>query len=225
VITLENLHKRHAGRAILSGASATIAENETVAIVGASGGGKTTLLRCLVALDSFDEGAVSIAGFTLSPGASALPDRMLVGLRSTIGFVFQELHLFPHLTILENVALAPRVVRRQAAEAATERARALLDRVGLGERTAAYPHELSGGQKQRVAIVRALAQEPRVLLLDEPTSALDPATAEDVARTLSELTRGKVTVVMVTHHLALARTLADRILELSSGRLREMESP
>jgi ABC-type polar amino acid transport system ATPase subunit len=201
----------------LDGAEAEIGAGETVAIVGPSGGGKTTLLRCLNALEPFDAGSIRIAGFELRP--ERLPAHELVELRTAVGMVFQELNLFSHLTVLDNVTLAPRVVKKLDHERASKQAAELLERVGLGARATAYPHELSGGQKQRVAIVRALAQEPKVLLLDEPTSALDPTTASDVARTITELTHGRVTVVMVTHHIELAERLADRILELDMGRL------
>jgi len=220
VISIRNLHKRHGGRAPLAGVSVEIAEGESVAILGASGCGKTTLLRCLNALESFDEGAISIAGFSLRPGATALPAGDLARLRSTVGMVFQELHLFPHLTVLENIMLAPRVVRGEPGATLQKRAHDLLERVGLADRAEAYPHELSGGQRQRVALLRALAPEPRVLLLDEPTSALDPTTAEGVARTLTELTRGRVTVVLVTHQASLASALGDRVLRLEGGLLK-----
>lgn len=217
MITIQNLRKRHGDRMTLDGAGAEIGAGETVAIVGPSGGGKTTLLRCLNALETFDAGSIRIAGFELGPERP--PAHELVQLRTAVGMVFQELNLFSHLTVLDNVTLAPRLVKKVDRAQASQQAAELLERVGLGARASAYPHELSGGQKQRVAIVRALAQEPKVLLLDEPTSALDPTTASDVAKTITELTHGRVTVVMVTHHIELAERLADRILELDHGRL------
>ena len=217
-IVLRDVQKRRGERVVLAGVSASVAEGETVALVGASGCGKTTMLRCLNGLESFDAGAIDIAGFGLRPGAP-LPHRELVRLRGSVGFVFQEHHLFAHLTALENVALAPRIVQGESRDAARARAEALLDRVGLRDHYRAYPHELSGGQKQRVAIARALGQRPRVLLLDEPTSALDPETADGVAGTITELTRGTVTVVLVTHHEGLAERMAQRVLRLDQGRL------
>ncbi len=221
MISIRNLHKLRGGRPTLSGVTADVAPGEAVAIVGSSGGGKTTLLRCLSCLDSFDEGSIRIAGFELQPGGSGLAQVDLVRLRSAVGFVFQELHLFSHLSVLDNITLAPKVVRHERAKDAARRALDLLEQVGLRDRAGAYPHELSGGQKQRVAIVRALAQRPSVLLLDEPTSALDRGTAVHTARAISELTRGRVTLVLVTHHLDLASQMADRVLRLEGGTLHD----
>jgi ABC-type polar amino acid transport system ATPase subunit len=221
MISIRKLRKAHAGRATLDGTDAEIRAGETVAIVGPSGGGKTTLLRCLNALEPFDAGSIHVAGFDLGPRPGTLSTRELLRLRTAVGFVFQELHLFAHLTVVDNVTLAPRVVKGEEPEKATTRAMALLERVGMGGRAGAYPHELSGGQKQRVAIARALANEPAVLLLDEPTSALDVTTANGVADMIKELTHGRVTVVLVTHQLELAARMADRVLRLEAGLLHE----
>jgi len=217
VISIRNLRKYHRGRMILGGVSAEIAPGETVAILGPSGGGKTTLLRCLNALDPFDAGAIDIAGFELRPQGKGVAPEDMVRLRARVGLVFQELHLFPHLSVLDNITLGPLVARGVPGEVAAARALALLDRVGLRDRAATYPGELSHGQKQRVAVARALALDPQVLLLDEPTSALDAATAAGVAETIGELTRGIVAVVLVTHSTELANRMADRILRLESG--------
>jgi polar amino acid transport system ATP-binding protein len=221
VITIQDLTKRHGDRMTLAGVSAEISAGERVAIIGASGCGKTTLLRCLNALESFDGGGLRVAGLELHAGKGSMGARDLVRLRSAVGMVFQELHLFPHLTVLDNVTLAPRLVRREDRAEAARRALDLLGRVALSDRSGAYPHELSGGQKQRVAIVRALAQAPDVLLLDEPTSALDPDTAREVANTIVELAAGRTTVVLVTHDPGLARSVADRVLRLENGSLKE----
>jgi ABC-type polar amino acid transport system ATPase subunit len=221
MITIRNLSKRLGNRPTLEGVSTHIRDGETVAIVGPSGGGKTTLLRCLNALEPFDTGAISIAGFDIRPGGEGLSGPDLVRLRTAVGMVFQDHQLFPHLTALENVALAPRVVRGESRTDSNRRAIGLLEQVGLEDRKGAYPDDLSGGQKQRVAIARALAQEPRVLLLDEPTSALDPVAAEGVANMIADLTHHRVTVVLVTHQLALAEQIADRTLSLDGGTLTE----
>ena len=225
MIRITNLHKRRETETVLRGVTTQIAEGESVAILGSSGSGKTTLLRCLNGLESFDEGKIEIAGFELGANATGPTGKALVRLRQSVGIVFQELHLFAHLTVAENIALAPRVTGQRSATDAHTDALALLDRVGLRERAGAYPHELSGGQRQRVAILRALAPRPSVLLLDEPTSALDRATAASVADTIVELTRGRVTLVLVTHHAEMATRMASRVLHLESGVLSADGSP
>ena len=176
-----------------------VAEGKIVALLGASGSGKSTLLRCLNGLETFDAGTLEIAGFSLKPGAH--DPRTLQALRAKVGMVFQEFHLFSHLSVLDNVTLAPRVARGTARAQAEAHARELLAQVGLAERASAMPRELSGGQKQRVAIARALAQGVSVLLLDEPTSALDPELREEVREVLRKVARGA--------HGALGRGLDD----------------
>jgi ABC-type polar amino acid transport system ATPase subunit len=219
MIRIRGLHKSYASRAVLGGVDAEVRAGECVAVIGQSGCGKSTLLRCLNALEPFDEGSIEIAGHALAPGAPGDPRRVRE-LRAQVGMIFQELHLFPHLTALENVALAPRVVAGQGAGDAASRARALLDRVGLADRAGAYPHELSGGQKQRVAIARALAMPLRVLLLDEPTSALDPGMREEVREVLRSLARDSaLTMLIATHEMRLADELADRVWEMRAGRV------
>jgi polar amino acid transport system ATP-binding protein len=225
MIRITNLRKRSGGREALSRINVEIADGEAVAILGPSGCGKTTLLRCLNGLEPFDEGKIEIAGFELGPNGHGAASRTPVELRRNVGLVFQDLHLFAHLTVLENIALAPRVTGQSTAEEAGRDALELLDRVGLKDRAGAFPHELSGGQKQRVAIARALAPRPKVLLLDEPTSALDRATAASAADAIVDLTRGRVTLVVVTHHPELATRMADRILELDAGVLTEKPVP
>ncbi|HWU88950.1 MAG TPA: ATP-binding cassette domain-containing protein, partial [Kofleriaceae bacterium] len=168
MICVRTLSKRHGERRVLEALSAEVARGETIAIVGPSGGGKTTLLRCLNYLESFDEGEIEIAGTTLRPGMGRGDAAVLRALRTRVGMVFQQLHLFPHLTALDNITLAPRVVRGAGRIAAELKGRDLLAKVGLADRAGAYPHELSGGQQQRVAIARALAQQPEVMLFDEP---------------------------------------------------------
>jgi len=221
VIRIRDLSKRYGDRAVLRGIAADVAAGEVIAIVGPSGGGKSTLLRCLNYLTPFEQGTIEIAGFTLRPelGRAAAP--MIRELRAAVGMVFQDLHLFPHLSVLDNITLAARVVHKRPAAEAVRDARVLLDRLGLGDRGASYPAQLSGGQKQRVAIARALAQKPRVLLFDEPTSALDPALRKDVMEVMRSLARDGMTMLVVTHDTALASELADRVWTLEDGTLVE----
>jgi ABC-type polar amino acid transport system ATPase subunit len=219
MIRIRALRKRYGSRVALDGIDAEVVAGECVAIVGPSGGGKSTLLRCLNALAPFDEGAIDIAGFSLAGGAPAGRAKARA-LREAVGMVFQEFHLFPHLTALENVALAPRLVAgRERADAETA-GRELLARVGLADRARSYPSELSGGQKQRVAIARSMAMPLRVLLLDEPTSALDREMREEVRDVIRALARERaLTMVLVTHETRLASELADRVWVMREGRI------
>jgi general L-amino acid transport system ATP-binding protein len=223
VIRIRDLHKRHGDREILRGIDADVAKAETIAIVGPSGGGKSTLLRTLNYLEPFDAGHVTIAGFELGP---RMRDRELLrSMRQAVGMVFQQFHLFPHLTALENITLAPRVTRGVPAAATERKARELLARVGLADRGGAYPAQLSGGQQQRVAIARALAQEPKVLLFDEPTSALDPEMRDEVLEVIRELDGMGITMLVVTHEMHFAHDVADRVWVMDGGRIVEDGPP
>ncbi len=222
MISVRTLCKRHGTRAVLQGVTAEVEKGETIAIVGPSGGGKSTLLRCLNYLETFEEGEVDIAGFRLRPG---MHGRELVGLRTKVGMVFQQFNLFPHLTALENITLAPTIVRAVDRGDAGKRARELLDRVGLGDRAGAYPHELSGGQQQRVAIARALAQDPEVLLFDEPTSALDPEMRDEVMGVIKDLSAGGMTMLVVTHEMQFASDIATRVWVIDRGTIAEDGPP
>jgi ABC-type polar amino acid transport system ATPase subunit len=224
VISVRSLSKRHGTREVLTGVTAEVARGETIAIVGPSGGGKSTLLRCLNYLEGFDAGEVEIAGVTLRPGMPAA-DPTLRRLRTRVGMVFQQFNLFPHLTALDNIALAPRVVKRASRAAAETAARDLLARVGLADRAGAYPHELSGGQQQRIAIARALAQEPEVMLFDEPTSALDPEMRDDVMEVIRGLARGGMTMLVVTHEMQFAHDIASRVWVIDRGTIAEDGPP
>ncbi len=222
MISVRKLSKRHGARDVLRDVSAEVAKGETIAIVGPSGGGKSTLLRCLNYLEAFDAGEVVIAGSTLAPGKR---DADLRGLRTKVGMVFQQFNLFPHLTALQNIALAPVIVRRLDKAAADRRARELLERVGLGDRHGAYPHELSGGQQQRVAIARALAQDPEVLLFDEPTSALDPEMRDEVMAVIKDLATRGMTMLVVTHEMQFATDIATRVWVIDRGTIAEDGPP
>ncbi len=219
MIRIRGLRKRFGARLALDAVDAEVSERECIAVVGPSGCGKSTLLRCLNALTPFDEGAIEVAGFSLAAGSRQ--DRAVVrALREVVGMVFQEFHLFPHMTALENVALAPRLVAGVARAQAEAAGRDLLGRVGLADRAQSYPSELSGGQKQRVAIARTLAMPLRVLLLDEPTSALDPAMREEVREVVRALAReSALTLVFATHEMRLASELADRVWVMKEGRI------
>jgi ABC-type polar amino acid transport system ATPase subunit len=220
VIRIRGLHKHYDRRVVLGGIDAEVAPATTVAIVGPSGGGKSTLLRCLNYLEPFEQGAIEIAGFTLRPGMGAESRATIQRLRSAVGMVFQEFHLFPHMTVLENVTLAARVVGKRPARLAARDASQLLERLALGDRGDSYPAQLSGGQKQRVAIARALAHRPRVLLFDEPTSALDPELRAEVVDVMRTLAGEGITMLVITHELSLFAELASQVWTVDRGKLR-----
>jgi polar amino acid transport system ATP-binding protein len=225
VLSVDNLHKvfRAAGsgpRPVLRGVSLDIAEHEVVALIGASGSGKSTLLRCINLLEPVDDGTIRLDGEDITD-PRVNPDRV----RRRIGIVFQAFNLFPHMSVLDNVTLAPRRVHRRPAAEARERAMALLDRIGLTELAGAYPDRLSGGQQQRVAIVRALVNAPRLLLLDEVTSALDPELVGEVLSLVRDLKADGVTMLLATHEMGFARQVADRVCFLDGGVLVEQGPP
>ena len=228
MIRIRNLHKAFGARVVLSGIDGEIRPGAIVAIHGPSGSGKSTLLRCLVGLEPFDSGSIEIAGHVLDAKAKARG--ALARLSGDVALVFQEFHLFPHLSVLENLTLAPERVRKVRRAEAERHASELLALVGLADRASARPAELSGGQKQRVAILRALAQGASVLCFDEPTSALDPSLREEVRDVLRRVARGEIghdagpatrTLVLVTHEAELARELATETWLLKDGRLVE----
>jgi polar amino acid transport system ATP-binding protein len=220
VLELRGVSKRYGRALVLDKIDLTLAEHEVVCLIGASGSGKSTLLRCADLLEPIDAGSITLDGRTVSAD-----DRDADATRRQLGIVFQGFSLFPHLTALENVALAPRVALGLTAAAAEKRARALLKQLGLAAKANAYPDSLSGGQQQRVAIARALATEPKVLLLDEITSALDPVLVADVLEALRALAKGGATMLIATHEMAFAADVADRICYLEGGRIIEQGSP
>jgi polar amino acid transport system ATP-binding protein len=220
-VQVRNVCKSFDGRRILDGVSLTVEGGQTVALIGPSGGGKSTLLRCLNGLNTFDAGEIRVGDHRLLPGPSATARAV----RRLLGMIFQDFQLFPHLTALENIIEAPLRVLRLNRPVALERGRDLLKRVGLGDRGSAYPRQLSGGQKQRVAIARALAMEPRGLLCDEITSSLDPELKNEVLAVLEDLKRDGLTLLMVTHEIGFARRAADRVVMLADGKIIEEGSP
>jgi polar amino acid transport system ATP-binding protein len=223
-IKLSNVTKRFGERTILDSISLSIPAGETVALLGPSGGGKSTLIRCINGLNAFDGGEVQIGPHRLVAG-SRNRRAEVQQVRRGFGMIFQDFQLFPHLNVMDNVIEAPlRVLRLPRSEART-RAICLLERVGMAEHRSAYPQQLSGGQKQRVAIARALAMEPSGLLCDEITSALDPELKGEVLAVLEDLKRDRLTIVLVTHEIGFARRAADRVVVLCDGRILEEGPP
>ena len=216
VVKARGLMKRWGAVVGLAGVDLDIRRGEVVTIVGPSGSGKSTLLRCLNGLEVPDAGTVEVAGLPVRAGAPGID-----AARARIGMVFQAFHLFPHLSVIENLALAPIHVLRLPPNEARRRAAQLLARVGLESKSSARPDELSGGQKQRVAIARALAMEPQVMLFDEPTSALDPETVGEVLAVMGELAAGGMTMAVVTHEMAFARDVSSRTVFMDEGRIVE----
>jgi len=220
LVSIRRLSKRFGGVTVLSDVSVDIAEGEVVCIIGPSGAGKSTLIRCINLLEEFERpGEIVVDGITVQKG------RELAAVRAEVGMVFQAFNLFPHLTVLDNIALAPQRVRGMTPHDAAERARRLLERVGLSAHASKYPAQLSGGQQQRVAIARALAMEPRVLLFDEPTSALDPEMVGEVLEVMRGLAGSGVTMVIVTHEMGFARQVADRVIFMDGGQIVEAGTP
>ncbi len=224
-ISINDLTKRFGDRLILDQVNLTIPSGQTVALIGPSGGGKSTLLRCLNGLTPFDSGEIRVGSHTLRPSQRANGNAIVQQLRRLFGMIFQDFQLFPHLSTLANIIEAPRLVLGLDQGAAVERARKLLKRVGLADHENAWPQQLSGGQKQRVAIARALAMEPRALLCDEITSALDPELKNEVLSVLEDLKREGLTLLMVTHEIGFARRAADRVIMLVDGKIIEDGPP
>ncbi len=221
LLKIENLKKSFGKLEVLKGISTEIRRGEVVVMIGPSGGGKSTFLRCMNLLDEPTEGRIIFNGTDIVAASEREKNRV----RSEMGMVFQHFNLFPHLTILENVTLAPRLVRGVSRADAEKKAMELLERVGLPEKAKNYPQQLSGGQKQRVAIVRSLAMEPQMMLFDEPTSALDPEMVGEVLDVMKDLAKNGMTMVVVTHEMRFARDVASRVLFLEGGRIAEEGSP
>ncbi|MBL8361101.1 MAG: amino acid ABC transporter ATP-binding protein [Rubrivivax sp.] len=221
MVAVAGLRKRYGTNEVLKGIDLQVQRGEVIAIIGKSGSGKSTLLRCVNGLEEFQEGTLTVDGQALRHhDAKAMRE-----LRQHVGMIFQSFNLFPHLTVGRNVMLAPGLVKGVRGEPAAQRARALLDRVGLAEKFDAWPDQLSGGQQQRVAIARALAMEPAVLLCDEITSALDPELVGEVLRVVERLAEEGMTLLMVTHEMNFARKVADRVVFMHAGRIHEMGPP
>jgi polar amino acid transport system ATP-binding protein len=223
MITVNELRKSYGATAVLHGISHAQQKSEAVVIIGPSGCGKSTFLRCLNQLEPIDSGRITIAGITFDAGDGSRANQ--IELRKRAGMVFQAFNLFPHLTVLENVTLGPIRVNGEERAAAEQRARELLKKVGLLDRADFHPSQLSGGQQQRVAIARALAMQPEVMLFDEPTSALDPELRGEVLRVMRDLAEEGMTMMVVTHEMAFARAMADRVLFFDRGLIAEEGTP
>lgn len=220
LLTINNVVKRFDDTTILDGISFSVKKSEVIVIVGPSGCGKSTLLRCINALEPIQEGSITLDGEVIERNSKMLPL-----LRQRIGMVFQSYDLFPHLTVLDNVLLAPCKVQKRDKEEVKQEAMSLLERVGLKEKAKSYPRELSGGQKQRVAIVRALCMHPEILLFDEVTAALDPEMVREVLDVMLDLAKQGRTMLIVTHEMQFARAIADRIIFLDNGKIVEEATP
>jgi polar amino acid transport system ATP-binding protein len=229
MIVVEGVEKSFESRVVLAGVSVRFERGKVSSLVGPSGGGKSTLLRCINGLECFDRGRIEVAGLHLGPRKNVRPsgaDRALLrAIRLKAGMVFQHYGLFSHMSAIQNVMAAPIHVRGLAPALARERGMALLEKVGLADRRDAFPRELSGGEQQRVAIARALAMEPEALLLDEPTSALDPERKIEVIRVLRDLAKEGATMIIVTHEAAVVRDIAEHAIALRDGRVVAEGSP
>jgi glutamate transport system ATP-binding protein len=220
LVRIAGVDKRFGATQVLYGIDLDVAAGEVVVVIGPSGSGKSTLCRCVNRLETISSGTVTIDGVPLPAEG-----RELAKLRADAGMVFQSFNLFGHLTVLQNVSLAPVKVRRMPRAAARARGLQLLERVGLADKADCYPAQLSGGQQQRVAIARALAMDPKVLLCDEPTSALDPEMIQEVLDVLVELAAAGMTMIVVTHEMGFARKAADKVVFMDAGRILEVAPP
>jgi polar amino acid transport system ATP-binding protein len=220
LLEVRNVHKHFGDTRVLNGVDLEVDEGQVVVLIGGSGSGKSTLLRCVNLLEVVTDGEIVLDGEEITD-----PRVDVDVVRRRIGVVFQAYNLFPHMTALRNVAVAPRVIGKLSRADAKQRARALLERVGLGEKASSYPDRLSGGQQQRIAIARALANEPRLLLLDEVTSALDPELVGEVLDLIGELKATGMTILMATHEMGFARRVADKICFLADGVVAESGPP
>ena len=220
IILLEGVEKWFADFQALKGVDLVVGRQEVVVVAGPSGSGKSTLIRCINRLEQHDRGRIVVDGIELSDDL-----RNIQEVRREVGMVFQQFNLFPHLTVFENITLAPRQVRRWSKQKANEKAMELLERVRIPEQAHKYPGQLSGGQQQRAAIARALAMEPKIMLFDEPTSALDPEMIKEVLDAMEELSASGMTMIVVSHEMGFARAVADRIAFMADGRIAEIAEP
>lgn len=220
IIDFKEVHKYYGKLHVLRGINASIAEGEVVVVCGPSGSGKSTMLRCINHLEKVDTGSLTVDGIDI-----AAPRANINQVRRETGMVFQSFNLFPHMTVLQNLMLAPTKVKKLAKEETEKTARNLLERVGIGNKADVFPSQLSGGQQQRVAIARALCMSPKIMLFDEPTSALDPEMIQEVLNVMRDLAGSGMTMVTVTHEMGFAREVADRVIFMDGGVIVEENSP
>lgn len=220
MIELIGVTKRFGDFEALKDVDLRVGRQEVVVVIGPSGSGKSTLIRCINRLEVHDEGRIIVDGIELSDDV-----KQILAVRRETNMVFQQFNLYPHLTVLENITLSPRLVRRQSKADAEAKAMALLERVRIPEQAHKYPAQLSGGQQQRVAIARSLAMEPKVILFDEPTSALDPEMINEVLEVMIDLAKEGMTMIVVTHEMGFARQVADRVVFMESGQIVEVGTP
>lgn len=227
LLEVKNIKKHFGKTEVLKGISFSLEKGQVLAIIGSSGSGKTTLLRCLNFLETPDNGSITVNGKTLydSADATTLDDEAIRQNRLHFGLVFQNFNLFPQYNVLQNITLAPTLLKKDTPENIDATARSLLDRVGLSDKLASYPYQLSGGQQQRVAIARALAMSPEVLCFDEPTSALDPELTSEVLRVIRGLKSGDNTMIVVTHEMEFAKSVADVVIYMADGVIEEIGTP
>jgi polar amino acid transport system ATP-binding protein len=219
IIRIENIHKYFGEVHALRGVSLDIQPGEVVIVIGPSGSGKSTLLRCINRLEEYDEGEITVDGIPLDTAAN------INAVRTEVGMVFQQFNLFSHMTVLDNINLAQRLIRKRSREECAKNSMQLLERVGIPEKAQSYPLQLSGGQQQRVAIARALAMNPKIMLFDEPTSALDPEMIKEVLDVMLDLAKEGMTMVVVSHEMGFARAAAHRVILMADGEIVEQGSP
>ena len=225
VLEVKNIKKDFGKTKVLKGVSFSLEKGQVLAIIGSSGSGKTTLLRCLNFLETPDDGQILMNGRQLFSAGVQYTDEQIRENRLHFGLVFQNFNLFPQHSVLKNVTLAPTLLKKGTPEALEEQGKALLDQVGLGDKLESYPYQLSGGQQQRVAIARALAMQPEILCFDEPTSALDPELTGEVLRVIRQLKDEDRTMIVVTHEMDFARSVADVVIYMADGVIEEMGAP
>lgn len=225
IIEIENIKKSYDKVEVLKGITFDVDNNDVVAVIGPSGSGKSTMLRCLVDLEKIDGGTIRVSGDELVKDGIYAPQQKVKQITARMGMVFQHFNLFPHLTVIDNIQLAPKLVKKESASSLQERSMTILEKIGLSNFANVYPAKLSGGQKQRVAIARALMMEPEILLFDEPTSALDPELTGEVLAVMKGLAKEKMTMIVVTHEMGFAKEVANKVVFMDNGVIEESGAP